>query len=606
MRIDFYAPIRLLVVTIVCVFATEALIMMLLSALPQMGTLETIFLDATLIVVCSLPVLYFSLLRPLREAMLTLAQSEKSLLKSESKFRSYADSSPYALIVVDENGLILDVNDASTRISGYSKKELLKINLVQLFPPKEKNRGLEHFSNMVKFGKFSGVVLVVIKNGDRRYWKVKAVKLDENRFLGFISDVTSRMETEKALKASEEKYRLMFETASKLITSVDSEGILVDCNNKIEEVLGYKREEIIGQNMGKIIHSDYHAEAHKSLAELTNTGITRNKEYKMIRKDGRLIDVNINSSSITDKQGNFIRSICLIDDITENKHAEKLQKALYKISESVNQTSNFQELLRIIHETLGSLIDTTNFYIALYDAEKKLYSFPYCVDQYDETDFTPKQLKKSLTDYVRRTERPIIVNEQTHNILMSKGEVDLVGLPSPIWLGVPLKTPNGIIGVVVVQSYSNPEAYSEADLNIMSFASEHIALAIERKQTEEKVEQLAAFAMNNPAPVLRTDLHGQITLINPEGKNLLGRDVTGESIESVLPGAVGKLSAPAFGNTPLQFEQKLGDDIYLFNIQRDESTQSIYIFGSNITEIKRLQDLELRAERLELAGTIAG
>lgn len=133
--------------------------------------------------------------------------------------------------------------------------------------------------------------------------------------------ISERKRAEEALKESEEKHRLIFETAANLIISVDSDGTLMDCNNRIEEVLGYKREEMIGQNMGKIIHPDYHPKAQESLAELMTTGTAYNKEYKMVCKDGRLIDVSVNSSAITDEQGNFIRSICIIDDITERKQA---------------------------------------------------------------------------------------------------------------------------------------------------------------------------------------------------------------------------------------------------------------------------------------------
>ncbi len=143
-----------------------------------------------------------------------------------------------------------------------------------------------------------------------------------------------------ALQESEEKYRLVFETAANLITSVDQNGILVDCNNRIEEVLGYKREEVIGQHIGMIIHSNYHAVANKAFEELVTTKALHNNEFKMVRKDGRIIDVSINSSSITDKQKNFVRSICIVEDITERKQAEKaLRESEEKFKTLINQTT---------------------------------------------------------------------------------------------------------------------------------------------------------------------------------------------------------------------------------------------------------------------------
>ncbi len=188
-------------------------------------------------------------------------------------------------------------------------------------------------------------------------------------------------------------------------------------------------------------------------------------------------------------EGKLLNVIFMSLDITEHERADLLQNTLYSISEAVNQTNNLEELLTKIHEALGTLIDTTNFYVALYDNVKDEYSFPYCVDQYDDTDFTPQQLKKSLTDYVRRNERPFIIDEKIHKELISSGEVKLIGSPSPVWMGIPLKTPNGIIGVVVIQSYNNPNAYFDEDLDILSFASDQIALAIERKRTEQALKE---------------------------------------------------------------------------------------------------------------------
>jgi len=128
----------------------------------------------------------------------------------------------------------------------------------------------------------------------------------------------------------------------------------------------------------------------------------------------------------------------------------------------------------------------------------------------------------------------------------------------------------------------------------------------ERKQSEDIVKRLAAFAMNNPAPVLRTELDGKITHINPAVRNLLGKEVIDQPIESVLSSFANSRSNPSDISVPSQFEEKLGDEIYLFSIKKDESTRSVYFYGSNITETRRLEQLESRASRLETAGTIAG
>ena len=151
------------------------------------------------------------------------------------------------------------------------------------------------------------------------------------------------------------------------------------------------------------------------------------------------------------------------------------------------------QLLETIHSQLGRLIDTTNHYVALYDEETDTYTFPYHVDEVDElNDLEPQRLKSSLTDYVRRTGRALLVDEEVHRDLERAGEVELVGSPSPIWLGVPLKIEQRIIGVVVVQSYREGSLYTERDLEIVTFVSDNIAIAIERVRASEERERLEA------------------------------------------------------------------------------------------------------------------
>ena len=199
---------------------------------------------------------------------------------------------------------------------------------------------------------------------------------------------------------------------------------------------------------------------------------------------------------------------------------------MFQISEATNLSSNLGELLQTIHNILGTLLDTTNFYIALYDQNSDRYSFPYFVDQYDEANIAPPQLKKSLTDYVRRTGRPLLVDETLHRQLEEKGEVELVGTPSPIWLGVPLKTAHGVVGVVVVQNYTDAKAYSEKDLDLMTFVSGHIAMAIERKQAEQELvasRRRTELILNTAGEgIYGLDLNGNTTFINPAAAWMIG------------------------------------------------------------------------------------
>jgi response regulator RpfG family c-di-GMP phosphodiesterase/PAS domain-containing protein/putative methionine-R-sulfoxide reductase with GAF domain len=172
----------------------------------------------------------------------------------------------------------------------------------------------------------------------------------------------------------------------------------------------------------------------------------------------------------------------------DGKRAEKVYAASYKISESASCAENLQELFQSIHAIVGKLIPANNFYISLYDKAADLITFPYYVDERDSAP-GPEKPGKGLTEYVLRTGKPLLAPESVFNLLESEGEVESIGSPSVDWLGVPLKAEEEIIGVLVVQSYTEGINFREEDLNILGFVSTQVAMAIARKQAEEKLRQ---------------------------------------------------------------------------------------------------------------------
>ena len=176
-----------------------------------------------------------------------------------------------------------------------------------------------------------------------------------------------------------------------------------------------------------------------------------------------------------------------VRDITKQKKEEKLQSVLYRISRAVSTTNNLDELYQAIHNQLTNVIDTTNFFIALIDADKNVMSFPYFVDEFDDPPDPIELTKKTISEYVIKTKMSLYFKAKDIRELADMGMIDLdyAGTISKVWLGAPLQVKNKSIGVIVVQSYHDPDIYSESDLDILSFVSEQVAIAIARKQANE-------------------------------------------------------------------------------------------------------------------------
>ncbi|MBI5640703.1 MAG: PAS domain S-box protein, partial [Nitrospirae bacterium] len=149
-----------------------------------------------------------------------------------------------------------------------------------------------------------------------------------NRLADVYALAIQRMRSIEALRESEEQYRSIFEAAANLILSVDPDGNIIDCNDRIREILGYDKEEIIGRQMPEIVYQGNWEFSENSLKELFLPRSSRNMEQKMLKKDGGVIEVRIHSSSLEDDKGNTLKFICIIEDITSrNRIKHELQNA---------------------------------------------------------------------------------------------------------------------------------------------------------------------------------------------------------------------------------------------------------------------------------------
>lgn len=180
-------------------------------------------------------------------------------------------------------------------------------------------------------------------------------------------------------------------------------------------------------------------------------------------------------------------------EIRERSNAEKLQAALYKISELTATELDMAAFYRQVHQILSSLMPAENCYIALLDESGKSLSFPFYVDQYCPPA-TERPLRKGFTEYVLRVGEARLINKELSDLLVAQGEVirlvqDNAGSPQPFstsWLGAPLLMEQQALGVIAVQSYHQDYIYGDNELNILRFVSQHIAVAIQRRLNIEQ------------------------------------------------------------------------------------------------------------------------
>jgi PAS domain S-box-containing protein len=302
---------------------------------------------------------------------------------------------------------------------------------------------------------------------------------------------TERQRAEEALRESEKKYRTILENIEDGYYEVDLAGNFTFFNNALCRILGYPPDELMGMNNRQYTDDKTAKAVYQTYNEVYRTGKpAKIFGYEIFCKDGTKKSAEVSASLISGPAGEPIGFRGIFRDITERVQAELLQAALYRIAAVANSEVSLDELYRSIHEIIGDLMYAENFYIALYDPKEDLLRLPYFADEVDTYD-GPYKPAKGLTEYVIRSGSPLLIDENEHNRFIEQGELELVGAPSQIWLGVPLKSRAGTFGAMVVQHYTDANAYGEREKQVLAFVSEQVAAAIERKQAEEALAHRA-------------------------------------------------------------------------------------------------------------------
>jgi PAS domain S-box-containing protein len=439
-------------------------------------------------------------------------------------FRKFAEASEQGLGMADLEGNITYANPTLCRFLGQQKPEdACGTNVGDYYSETDVPR-LQNEILPAVLERGSQTVELPLRSIDGRFtpaiqsiFLIRGERGDPLCFANVITDITERKHVEQELREhsdhlkaqvaerngeltkSEMKYKALFDNTAMSITSWafhEHEWRMELINTVGAKNLGGTPDQLTGKILGELISDpDFLKTSVQRFEAIAESGIGAEYEDQIKLPTGKYWFKSI-LLPVKNTTGKTIEIQVISEDITERKRMEDIQATLFAISEATNLSRNVKDLLETIRRALGTLIDTTNFYVALYNPRTELYSFPYSVDQYDTTDFTPQQLKKSLTDYVRRTGKSLFADGKTDVELERAGEVELVGQPSSVWLGVPLSTSKGILGVVAVQSYTDPETYTAADLDLMIFVSRHIAIAIERKKAEEAL-RLAKFTTDH-------------------------------------------------------------------------------------------------------------
>lgn len=258
---------------------------------------------------------------------------EEQIRRSEARYRGIFDHSLALICTHDLDGNILDVNNSATETLEYSREEMLGQKLQNLIPDDRRHEFEKtYMSEIVGKGKAEGIMVALNKRGKKIYLLYQNFlvtnETDIPYVIGFSQDITARIEAEKALKKSEEKYRDIIANMNLGLLEVDVDEVIVYANNCFCEMSGYDPLELIGQTASSIfIQGDWEAE-RQSLMSRRAQGASDAYEIQTRNKKGEQRWWLISGAPSFDEKGRFKGSIGIHLDITLQKIMElELRKA---------------------------------------------------------------------------------------------------------------------------------------------------------------------------------------------------------------------------------------------------------------------------------------
>ncbi|MGD0340943.1 MAG: PAS domain S-box protein [Bacteroidales bacterium] len=273
---------------------------------------------------------------------------EKVLRESEKRFRIMFELSPVGIILIDENGIIIEVNSSYCNIIGYSRQEILSKNIRLFSSPREEGEIEKNIAEILSGKTLIHEVTDIRKDGTHceiaLYETMIMLPDGKPGILSVSNDITEK-------KRSEEKMMTLsraLESVSECVSITDNSNKIIFVNNAFCKTYGYTQKELIGVNIEIVrAKNDNNAPVEEILSDTIRSGW--NGELINERKDGSKFPIELSTSPIKDEKGNSIALIGIAVDITERKKVyQELISSKEKAEESDKLKSAF--LANISHE----------------------------------------------------------------------------------------------------------------------------------------------------------------------------------------------------------------------------------------------------------------
>jgi PAS domain S-box-containing protein len=481
---------------------------------------------------------YYSFLTDITERK----KAVEALRESEAKANALIKYAPTGIYEIDyRTQRFLSLNDAMSSLTGYTREELFALGPSELLDEESKKLFMTRIQHQLAGEKIDDSVEYRVKKKDgSTLWitlNIAFSKESSNIALVIGHDITERIETEKRLKESEEKFAEIFHSSpiGMVITHLP-EGRCVEVNDAYLRMLEFSREEVIGRDSRDL---NMHVDQNKRVEVfrlLREKGKVTNIELSFRTKTGRVIEV-LSSIDRIKLQGQEY-SLSTNIDITRRKQAEeeihRLNRELRAIGEcdqaivhAADEQNLLNEICRILKETAGYRMA----WVGTVEHDENKSVLPV-VCSGDEEYLKKANITWADTERGRGPTGLAVRTGKTHYFQ------DFVTEPAAApWreaalsmgyrssIAIPLFDNTGTVFGVFTAYSVIPNYFNETEIKLLetlagdiSFGVTALRDRIKRKQAEAEISHLASFPEHNPMPIVEVSSEGDVIYANPSAR----------------------------------------------------------------------------------------
>jgi len=291
--------------------------------------------------------------------------AEQALIDEGMRWRTLMEQSRDGIVILDQDGHVYDCNQKFADMVGFPLESMYQLTVFDweyLYPPE---RTLEMIQNIDKTGdhfetkhrRKDGSIY------DAEISTNAAVFAGQKLVFCICRDITERKQIEEALRQSEQKLTVMFDSLPEGITVTDIDGKIVQLNSAAACMHGYhKQDGLIGKSAFVLISKEDHAKAADSLKRTLETGFSGILEYELVRKDGSTFSARLNASLMKDTSGKPAGFIAITTDITEEKKEEEAKQRAEQMAQVSSRLATVGQMASgVAHEINNPLTGVIGF-----------------------------------------------------------------------------------------------------------------------------------------------------------------------------------------------------------------------------------------------------